>query len=386
MNKKISKNITYIGVNDREIDLFESQYVVPNGVSYNSYLICDEKIVVMDTVDEAKDKEWLENLKEALEDRKPDYLVISHLECDHSGSIEIFLKKYPDTIVVGNAKTIAMFNQFVDIDISDKQIIVKEGESLNIGKGNLTFYMAPMVHWPEVMFTYYSEDKALFSADGFGKFGDLDAEEEWIDEARRYYFNICGKYGMQVQAILKKAAALDIKLICPLHGPILDDNLEYYISLYDKWSKYEPEEDCVLIPYASIHGNTEDAAIVLADLLEDKGQKTVLMDLTRCDISEAVSQAYKCSKMIAVCATYNMSVFPAMNLFLTLLKEKDYKNRKVGLVQNGSWAPNSAKVMREYFESMKNIEIVEPVVTIKTRLNDESIDEIRELVEKIIKD
>ena len=382
MNKKISNNITYIGVNDREIDLFESQYVVPNGVSYNSYLIMDEKIVVMDTVDEAKDTEWLNNLKEALGDKKPDYLVISHLESDHSGSIDIFLKRYPDVKVVGNAKTIAMFNQFVDEDISNRQVIVKEGENLNIGKGELSFYMAPMVHWPEVMFTYYNEDKVLFSADGFGKFGDLDADEEWIDEARRYYFNICGKYGMQVQAILNKVSALDIKTICPLHGPILNDNLCYYISLYDKWSKYEPEENSILIPYASIHGNTEDAAIVLADLLEDKGQRTVLMDLTRCDMSEAVSQAYKCSKMIAVCATYNMSVFPAMNMFLTLLKEKDYKNRKVGLVQNGSWAPNSAKVMREYFESMKGIEIVEPIVTIKSRLNDQSIDEIRELVEK----
>ena len=379
MDKKISKNVTYVGVNDRGVDLFESQYVVPQGMAYNSYIIKDEKIVIMDTVDQAKTDEWLNNVINELDEAKPDYLVISHMEGDHSGSIDVLIEEYPEMKIVGNAKTLQMFGQFFDTDISGRQVLVKEGDSLNIGKGDLQFYMAPMVHWPEVMFTYYTEDKALFSADGFGKFGDLDAEEEWIDEARRYYYNICGKYGPQVQAILKKASNLDIEIICPLHGPILNDNLEYYISLYDKWSKYESEEDGILIPYCSIHGNTEEAAIALADLLVNRGKNVVLRDLARSDISEVVAEAYKYSKMIVVCVTYNMSIFPAMNQFLTLLKEKAYQNRTVGIVQNGSWAPNSANIMKKYFEEMKDINIVEPIVTIKSRLNDESLDSLIEL-------
>ena len=383
MNKKISNNITYVGVNDREVDLFESQYIVPNGMSYNSYVIRDEKIVIMDTVDQAKTDEWLINVKDALDGKLPDYLVISHMEGDHSGSIETLITEYPEMKIIGNIKTLQMFNQFFEEDISGRQIEVKEGESFNIGNGSLQFFMAPMVHWPEVMFTYYTEDKALFSADGFGKFGDLDTDEEWIDEARRYYYNICGKYGPQVQAILKKASALDIKMICPLHGPILNENLEYYINLYDKWSKYEPEEDAILIPYCSIHGNTEEAAIALGDILVNRGKKVILKDLAREDISEVVADAYKYSKMIVISVTYNMSVFPAMNQFLTLLKEKAYQNRTVGIIQNGSWAPNSANVMKKYFEEMKNIIILEPIVTIKSRLNDESLDNLIELANAI---
>ena len=384
MNKQISKHIKYIGVNDKNIDLFESQYVVPNGISYNSYIIEDEKIVIMDTVDMTKQAEWLDNLTKVLDGKTPDYLVISHLEEDHSGSIEFLLNKYINIKVIGNAKTISMFNQFYDINIDDRKIVIAEGENFNIGRGSLQFYMAPMVHWPEVMFTYYDLDKALFTADGFGKFGDLNANETWVDEARRYYFNICGKYGMQVQSILKKANQLKIDMICPLHGPILQDNLNYYISLYDKWSKYEPEENAILIPYCSIHGNTEQAVLKLDKILKSKGQKVILKDLARSDISEVISLAYKCSKMIVASVTYNMSVFPMMNLFLTLLKEKNYQNRIVGIVQNGSWAPNSAKVMKEYFSNMKDINVLEPIVTIKSKLNSESLKQMQELVDKII--
>ncbi len=383
--KKISNNVYYVGVDDKNVDLFESQYVVPNGMRYNSYIIKDENIVIMDTVDQAKTDEWLNNVKNELGDLKPDYLVVSHMEGDHSGSIDVLLEEYPEMKIIGNTKTLQMFEQFFELDISSRKIEVKEGESFTIGKGSLQFFMAPMVHWPEVMFTYYTEDKVLFSADGFGKFGDSEAEEEWIDEARRYYYNICGKYGMQVQAILKKVSNLEIKAICPLHGPVLVENLSYYIELYDKWSKYEAEEDGILIPYCSIHGNTEEAAIALADILLNRGKKVILRDLARCDVSEVVSEAFKYSKMILVCVTYNMSIFPAMNLFLTLLKEKAFQNRTVGIVQNGSWAPNSGNVMKKFLEEMKDINIIDPTVTVKSRLNDASLDELIELANNICK-
>lgn len=381
--KKISNSVYYIGVDDKNIDLFESQYDVPNGMCYNSYIIKDEKIVIMDTVDQAKSDEWLNIVKSELGELKPDYLVVSHMEGDHSGCIDILLEEFPEMKIIGNTKTLQMFEQFFELDISSRKIEVKEGEELSIGKGSLSFYMAPMVHWPEVMFTYYNEDKVLFSADGFGKFGDSEADEDWIDEARRYYYNICGKYGMQVQAILKKVSGLDIKAICPLHGPVLNDNLGYYIDLYDKWSKYEAEDDGILIPYCSIHGNTEEAAIAMADLLLNRGKKVTLRDLSRCDMSEVVSEAFKFSKMILICVTYNMSLFPAMNQFLTSLKEKGYQNRTVGIVQNGSWAPNSGNIMRKYLEEMKNITIIDPTVTIKSRLNDSSLDELIKLANNI---
>lgn len=381
--KKISNSVYYIGVDDKNIDLFESQYDVPNGMCYNSYIIKDEKIVIMDTVDQAKSDEWLNIVKSELGELKPDYLVVSHMEGDHSGCIDVLLEEFPEMKIIGNTKTLQMFEQFFELDISSRKIEVKEGEELSIGKGSLSFYMAPMVHWPEVMFTYYNEDKVLFSADGFGKFGDSEADEDWIDEARRYYYNICGKYGMQVQAILKKVSGLDIKAICPLHGPVLNDNLGYYIDLYDKWSKYEAEDDGILIPYCSIHGNTEEAAIAMADLLLNRGKKVTLRDLSRCDMSEVVSEAFKFSKMILICVTYNMSLFPAMNQFLTSLKEKGYQNRTVGIVQNGSWAPNSGNIMRKYLEEMKNITIIDPTVTIKSRLNDSSLDELIKLANNI---
>lgn len=385
MKVTISDSIKYIGVDDKTIDLFESQYVVPNGVSYNSYLILDEKIAVMDTVDKRKTDEWLQNLESELCGKTPDYLVISHLEPDHSSNIKVVLKKYPDIKLVGNAKTFNMLPQFFDIDLTDKTITVKEGDTLDLGTHKLTFAMAPMVHWPEVMVEYESTEKILFSADGFGKFGALDTDEDWACEARRYYFNICGKYGTQVQALLKKAAALDIKTICPLHGPILTENLSYYIGLYDTWSKYEAETDGVFIAYSSIHGNTEKAALKLYDILKEKTDKKIsIADLSRTDLAEDIEDAFRYSKMVIAAPTYDGGIFPIMNDFLHHLKIKGYKNRKVAIVENGSWGPMAGKIMKEYMESMKDIEICPTAVTIRSAMKDENVTQLEALADEIL--
>ena len=385
MKVTISDSIKYIGVDDKTIDLFESQYVVPNGVSYNSYLILDEKIAVMDTVDKRKTDEWLQNLESELCGKTPNYLVISHLEPDHSSNIKVVLKKYPDIKLVGNAKTFNMLPQFFDIDLTDKTITVKEGDTLDLGTHKLTFAMAPMVHWPEVMVEYESTEKILFSADGFGKFGALDTDEDWACEARRYYFNICGKYGTQVQALLKKAAALDIKTICPLHGPILTENLSYYIGLYDTWSKYEAETDGVFIAYSSIHGNTEKAALKLYDILKEKTDKKIsIADLSRTDLAEDIEDAFRYSKMVIAAPTYDGGIFPIMNDFLHHLKIKGYKNRKVAIVENGSWGPMAGKIMKEYMESMKDIEICPTAVTIRSAMKDENVTQLEALADEIL--
>ena len=371
MEIKISDAIKYIGCNDKTIDLFESQYPVPNGVSYNSYVILDEKIAVMDTADPRVTDEWLENLERELGGRTPDYLVVSHMEPDHAGSIEVFLDKYKDTVVVGNAKTFPMMAQFMDASLfENRKQLVAEGDTLSLGSHELTFVMAPMVHWPEVMVEYESSEKVLFSADGFGKFGALDVDEPWIDEARRYYLNIVGKYGASVQGLLKKAANLDIQMICPLHGPILTENLGYYINLYDMWSSYKPEEEGVLVTCASIHGNTKQAALELVEKLKANGTKVQFMDLTRDSMSEAVARAFYWDKMVCCATTYDGGLFPPMQDFLHHLTAKAYQNRKVAFVENGTWAPQAAKCMRTILEPMKNLEFVEPVVTIKSTLQD----------------
>ena len=382
-NKYISEDIKYIGIDDKDLDLFENQYSLKNGIAYNSYLIKDEKTVIMDTVDKRKADEWLENLEKALEGINPDYLVISHLEPDHSGSIGKLLAKYPNIKIISNEKVFNMFSQFVDGNIENKKVVVKEGDTINLGKHTLKFIMAPMVHWPEVMLTYEETEKILFSADAFGKFGVFDVDEPWIDESRRYFVNIVGKYGMQVQNVLKKASGLEINTICPLHGPILKDNLSYYINLYDKWSKCEPEEEGILIVCGSLHGNTYEAAKEFAKDLKEKGNNVKLVDVARVPASDIVPEAFKYSKLCIACVTYNMNIFPAINSFLHLLKEKNYQNRKVGIIENGSWAPNAAKIIKEEFSKMKNIDILEPIVTIKTRLNDESRIEMKKLEEEI---
>ncbi|SHJ11103.1 FprA family A-type flavoprotein [Pseudobutyrivibrio xylanivorans] len=380
----ISDSIKYIGCNDKTIDLFESQYPVPNGVSYNSYLILDEKVAVMDTADPRVTDEWLGNLDRELDGRKPDYLVVSHMEPDHAGSIKAFLEKYPDTTVVGNAKTFTMMGQFMDAALfENRKHVVAEGDTLSLGSHELTFVFAPMVHWPEVMVEYESTEKILFSADGFGKFGALDCDEPWIDEARRYYLNIVGKYGLQVQALLKKAATLDIKTICPLHGPILTENLGYYIDLYDKWSSYKPEEEGVLITCASIHGNTKKAALKLQEKLEAAGKKTMFIDLTRDSMSEAVARAFYYDKMVCCACTYDGGLFPPMQDFLHHLTAKAYQNRKVAFVENGTWAPQAAGKMKAILEGSKNIELVEPVVSIKSTLNAASEAVMDELVKNL---
>lgn len=369
----VSDSVKYIGVDDTDIDLFESQYPVPDGVSYNSYVILDDKIAVMDTVDERKTDEWFSNLTEVLEDRQPDYLVISHLELDHSSNIERLAVRYPDMKLVGNAKTFQMLPQFFDMDFSERSIVVKEGEELPLGTHKLVFYMAPMVHWPEVMVTYEATEKILFSADGFGKFGaiELTKDKDWACEARRYYFNIVGKYGGPVQQLLKKAAGLDINMICPLHGPVLKDNLGYYIGLYDTWSRYEPENKGVLIAYASIHGNTAKAAHELADMLKKAGEdKVVVSDLSREDMAEVIEDAFRYDRMILCAASYDGGVFPCMQDFLLRLQSKAYQNRTVGMVENGSWAPCAARVMRNIVDTFKNITVVEPVVTIKSTVKE----------------
>ncbi|SET19032.1 Flavorubredoxin [Pseudobutyrivibrio sp. C4] len=370
----ISEAIKYIGCDDKTIDLFESQYPVPNGVSYNSYVILDEKVAVMDTADPRVTDQWLANLDKELAGRTPDYLVVSHMEPDHSGSIKVFLEKYPDTIVVGNAKTFTMMAQFMNASIfENRKHVVAEGDKLSLGSHELTFIMAPMVHWPEVMVEYESTEKVLFSADGFGKFGALDVDEPWIDEARRYYLNIVGKYGASVQGLLKKAANLDIQTICPLHGPVLTENLGYYINLYDTWSSYKPEEEGVLVACASIHGNTKKAALELVDKLKANGTKVQFIDLTRESLSEAVARAFYWDKMVCCACTYDGGLFPPMQDFLHHLTAKAYQNRKVAFVENGTWAPQAAKCMKAILEPMKNMEFVEPVVSIKSTLQDSSV-------------
>ncbi len=381
----ITDSILYVGVDDKTLDLFESQYIIPNGVSYNSYVILDEKVTVMDTVDARATESWLSNLDAALAGRDVDYLVVSHMEPDHASNIKNIMDKYPNLKVVGNAKTFAMIPQFFDVDISDRTVAVKEGDTLCLGKHTLQFFMAPMVHWPEVMVTYEQTEKILFSADGFGKFGALDADEAWTCEARRYYFNIVGKYGAQVQALLKKAATLDIQMICPLHGPILKEDLGYYIGKYDIWSKYEPEDEGVFIAYASIHGNTAKAAKKLAEMLEEKGAKRVaIADLSRDDMAEAVEDAFRHSKLVVASSTYDGGLFPCMEDFLAHLKAKNYQKRTVAMMENGSWAPVAAKKMREYFEGMKEITLCEPVVTIKSTMKDDTLKVMEELAEKLV--
>lgn len=386
MRITISDSIKYIGVDDKTIDLFESQYIVPNGVSYNSYVILDDKTVVMDTVDKRKTDEWLKNLEETLDGRIPDYLVISHLEPDHASNIELLADKYPLMKLVSNVKTFNMMPQFFALDLTDRTITVKEGDTLDLGTHKLTFVMAPMVHWPEVMVTYEMTEKVLFSADGFGKFGALDTDEDWACEARRYYFNICGKYGVQVQNLLKKASALDIKTICPLHGPILKDNLSYYIGLYDTWSKYAFETDGVFIAYASIHGNTKDAALKLYDILKGKTDKKIaISDLSRSDMAENIEDAFRYSKMIIAAPTYDGGVFPIMNDFIHHLKIKSYKNRKVGVIENGSWAPMAGKVMKGYLAEMNNVDVCDTTVSIRSVMTEDNLTQMQQLADEILK-
>ena len=379
--KKVTNDIYYVGVNDHQVDLFEGQYVVPNGMAYNSYVIKDELVVVMDTVDQHFTKPWLENIKEVLGTQKPNFLVVQHMEPDHSANIINFLKEYPETVVVGNAKTFQMMKQFFHQEI-EKKLVVNDGDTLNLGKHILTFVFAPMVHWPEVMVTYDSFDKVLFSADGFGKFGALDVEEEWACEARRYYFGIVGKFGVQVQALLKKAAALDIQRICPLHGPVLDSNLSYYLNLYDIWSKYEPEAEGVAIFYTSVYGHTKAAVDELEEKLKKAGcKKVVKFDLARDDESEAVEDAFKYGKIVFATTTYSMSIFPFMNSFITHLIEHNYQNRDIAIIENGSWAPNVEKVIKEKFKDSKDIRFIEPVVKIMSSMNEENHKQIDEVVD-----
>lgn len=388
MNIKISDAIKYIGVDDTTLDLFESQYVIPEGVSYNSYLIMDEKIALMDTVDARGAEEWEKNLLNELNGKKVDYVIVSHMEPDHAGSLKRVVELFPEVTVVGNAKTFVIIKQFYeDMEIKNT-LVVKEGDTLSLGSHTLNFVMAPMVHWPEVMVTYESSEKVLFSADGFGKFGALSLtqnEEDWACEARRYYFNIVGKYGAPVQTLLKKAAALDIAMICPLHGPVLKDNLEYYINLYDIWSSYKPENKGIFVAYASIHGNTAFAANEFAKILKAKGEKVVVTDLSRCDIAEAVEDAFRYDRMVLAAASYDAGVFPVMQDFLHHLQAKAYQNRTVGIIENGTWAPTAAKTMKGILDTMKNINVVQPVVTIKSTLKESDVAGLNELAEALCK-
>lgn len=384
---KITNDIYYIGVNDHNIDLFEGQYVVPNGMAYNSYIILDEKIAVFDTVDGNFGDEWLGKISEVLGDHSPDYLIVQHMEPDHSANIEKFVKKYPDAVIVGNAKTFTMIsNFFEELDIGDKKLTVKDGEKISLGKHELTFVFAPMVHWPEVMFTYDSSDKVLFSADAFGKFGALDTEEDWACEARRYYFGIVGKYGAQVQAVLKKAAALDISVICPLHGPVLSEDLSYYLGLYNTWSSYGVESEGVFIAYTSVYGNTKKAAELLAQKLNEKGcPKTVIADLAREDMAEAVEDAFRYGKIVLATTTYNADIFPFMKRFICELTERNYQNRTIGIIENGSWASTAAKVIKGMFEKSKNITFAENVVSIKSAVKQDNIAQIEALADELVK-
>ena len=381
----ITNDIKYIGVNDHQVDLFEGQYVVPNGMSYNSYVILDEKVAVMDTVDINFGEAWLANLEAVLEGRKPDYLVVHHMEPDHSANIANFLAHYPEAQVVSSAKAFTMMKQFFGTDYADRRIVVGEGDTLALGKHVLTFVTAPMVHWPEVIVSYDSADKVLFSADGFGKFGALDAEEDWACEARRYYIGIVGKYGAQVQALLKKAAALDIAMICPLHGPVLTENLGYYINLYDIWSSYAVESDGILIAYTSVYGNTKKAVELLAQKLEAKGQKVTVADLARDDMAEAVEDAFRYGKIVLATTTYNGDVFPFMKEFIHHLTERNFQNRTIGIVENGSWAPVAGRVMKKMLEGSKNLTFTESTVKIFSAMNDKNLAEMDAMVEELIK-
>ena len=386
MIKNITNSVVYIGVDDTDIDLFESQYVVPNGVSYNSYIIFDEKVAVMDTVDLRKCEEWMQNLETALNGRTPDYLVVQHLEPDHAGSIAKVLEKYPNMQVVASDKAVKMMPQFFfDVELEGRTMGVKEGGTLSLGGCTLHFAMAPMVHWPEVMVTYDSSEKILFSADGFGKFGALAHEEKWADEARRYYFNICGKYGAPVQALLKKAAALDIAIICPLHGPVLTENLGYYIGLYDKWSKYEAEDNGVVVAYASIHGNTAEVANKFADILRAKGAKNVVVhDLSRSDMAKAVEDAFRYSHLVVAAASYDSDVFPPMHDFLHHLAIKGFCKRRIGIIENGSWAPSAGRAMRNIIDRFKDVCVVEDMVTIISRMKPSDIPALERLADEIL--
>ena len=382
----ITNDIRYVGVNDHEVDLFEGQYVVPNGMSYNSYVILDEKVAVMDTVDQHFGEEWLCNIAAVLDGRKPDYLIVQHMEPDHSAIIDIFLRAYPEATVVSSAKAFAMMKNFFGTDYAERRIVVGEGDALSLGVHPLAFVTAPMVHWPEVIVTYDVHDKVLFSADGFGKFGALDAEEDWACEARRYYIGIVGKYGVQVQSLLKKAAGLDIAIICPLHGPVLTENLGYYINLYDIWSSYAVESEGVVIAYTSVYGNTKAAVELLAQKLTEKGcPKVVVNDLARCDMAEAVEDAFRYGKLVLATTTYNGEIFPFMREFINHLTERSYKNRTIGMMENGSWAPVAAKVMTKMLENSKNLTIAEPVVKIFSAMNDENRAQIDALAEVLCK-
>ena len=380
---KITDTIKYTGVNDETIDLFEGQYHVPHGVSYNSYVILDEKIAIMDTVDRRATEEWLNHLEKVLDGKKPDYLIVSHMEPDHAANIQRVAEKYPEMKIVGNAKTFPMIAQFFTLNVEGREVIVKEGDTLSLGSHTLQFFMAPMVHWPEVMVTYEQSERVFFSADGFGKFGSLAIEEPWEDEARRYFINIVGKYGAPVQTLLKKAAALDIAMICPLHGPVLTENLGHYIGLYDTWSSYRPEEKGVLIAYASIYGNTRKAAEALADELTRAGQQVCMMDLCRCDLAQAVSNAFRYDRLVLACATYDGGMYLPMEDYLNHLKAKNFQKRKVGLVENGSWAPMAAKKMKEALEGMKEMTFCDTVVTIRSAMKESDLPQIQKLAEEL---
>lgn len=383
---KITSDIKYVGVNDHQVDLFEGQYVVPNGMAYNSYVILDEKIAVMDTVDIHFEKEWLANVETVLDGRTPDYLIVQHMEPDHSANVQNFMKKYPDTTIVGNAKTFAMMDQFFTLDSQVKRLTVQDKGTLSLGKHELTFVFAPMVHWPEVMVTYDSTDKVLFSADGFGKFGALDVEEDWDDEARRYYIGIVGKYGMQVQKLLKEASALDIQIICPLHGPVLTENLGHYLEKYDIWSSYRPEEKGVLIAYASVYGNTKRAAELLAEKVKAKGYpNVVLADLARNDMAECVAAAFRYDHLVLATLTYNGDVFPCMKTFINQLTERSYQNRTVGFMENGTWAPTAKRVMQTMLEKSKAITYLENNVTIKSAVHEDTEAALEAMAEEICK-
>ena len=381
---KITDSIKYVGVNDHQVDLFEGQYKVPNGMSYNSYVILDEKVAVMDTVDAHFTDEWLGNLARVLDGRKPDYLVVQHMEPDHAANVANFMKAYPETTVVANAKTFVMIKNFFELDLEGQKLVVENGSSLSLGSHTLTFVFAPMVHWPEVMVTYESSEKVLFSADGFGKFGALDVEEDWDDESRRYFIGIVGKYGAQVQALLKKAAALDISIICPLHGPVLTENLGHYIGLYDTWSSYRPEEEGVVIAYTSVYGHTKKAAELLAEKLKANGApKVVVYDLARDDMSAAVADAFRYSRLVLATITYNGSIYPFMNDFVTRLVEHNFQNRTVGLIENGSWAPTAARVIKKMMEGSKNIKWLDTTATIMSAVKQENVEQIEAMAKEL---
>ena len=387
MDIKISDDIIHLGGSDYEIKLFENQYELEKGMGYNSYLIKDEKNVILDTIDRHLTNTWLEKLEKGLNGEKPDYLIVSHMEPDHAYNIGLIAEKYPDMKIVGNQITFNILSNFFDFDLSKRKVIVTEGDILDIGKHKLQFIMAPMVHWPEVMMTYEQTEKILFSADAFGKFGALDADEEWDCEARRYYFGIVGKYGQQVQSLLKKVAGLEIKMICPLHGPILKENIEYYINKYNIWSSYEPEDEGVFIAAASIYGNTLEAANKLKEILEEKGaKKVVVADLSREDWAEAIEDAFRYSKLVVASSSYNMGIFPPMEHFLNHIKDRNFQKRTVGIIENGSWAPSSGRGMKDILSQMKDLKIVEPMVTIKSRMNEDNIKQLENLADEILKD